>query len=284
MKKMLTLMLSMALLSGMAATAETDETKLLEPLPAETEIQMDLNGDGTDETLTWRSVAENEFGDEHVELTAGESVWTSDRLCGAEVRAVDADQDGVVELFVSGDEMSDDYLTYCLHFDGVQWTLIPFANASRGETADEFTQTGYGRVTALEENRVTLCGSQDMLGTYMMERSFALKDGRFEFADDGLYVSTQDPSDADLWEYRSLTLKQDTEATFVADDGEQTGTLNAGERVMVVSGDKESIVNFVTEDGRSGFFTVAPDETQGWGSLIGGVSENEVFESIPYAD
>lgn len=282
MKKMLTLMLSLALLSGLPATAETES---VETLPAETEIQMDLNGDGGEESLLWRSVVENEYGDEHVELTVGESVWTSDRLCGAEVRAMDIDRDGMVELFVSGDEMSDDYLTYCLHFDGAQWTLVPFADAGRGENTDEFFDTGYGRVTALEENRVTLCGSQDMLGTYMMERSFTLKDGRFEFADDGLFVAANiDAIDADAWKYRSLTLKQDAEATFVTESGEQTGTLKAGERVMVVSGDKAETVNFVTEDGKSGFFTVAPDEAQGWGSLIGGVSENKVFEMVPYAD
>ena len=39
-----------------------------------------------------------------------------------------------------------------------------------------------------------------------------------------------------------------------------------------------------TEDGREGFFSIAPDAERGWGMKVNGVSEEELFEMVPYAD
>ena len=41
---------------------------------------------------------------------------------------------------------------------------------------------------------------------------------------------------------------------------------------------------FVTEDGRTGYFGIEPNEEQGWGYLVEGMSEDELFEMVPYAD
>jgi len=37
------------------------------------------------------------------------------------------------------------------------------------------------------------------------------------------------------------------------------------------------------QDGRRGYLTIAPDETAGWGYIIGGVGEQALFEGIRYA-
>ena len=115
---------------------------------------IDLNGDGAQETVAWREVAIDE-GVEGVALTVkaadGATVeWRSDMLYGARVYANDLDGDGRTELFVTGDEMSDDYLTWCLRYENGALATIPFENGDRGELSGGDTPYGYGLLTAID--------------------------------------------------------------------------------------------------------------------------------------
>ena len=154
-------------------------------------------------------------GDEHAGIAVedgGETtVWNSEALFYPSAYATDLDGDGIVEIFVCGDWASADYATYCLHWDGSTFTPLPFANASRGDDSGDYLYYGYGYVQAIEDGLLTLCGSQDVLGTYFGTRVFALQNDVFEFADDGLW---RFPIDEYSWQ-RALVPTRDIAATFV---------------------------------------------------------------------
>ena len=247
-------------------------------------VEMDLDGDGDLETLTFRVAGSDMDGDEHAEIAVeddGETTgWNSEVLFYPSAYAADIDGDGIVEIFVCGDWASADYATYCLHWDGGTFTQLPFANASRSGDGGDYLYYGYGYVQAIENGLLTLCGSQDVLGTYFGTRVFALQNGTFEFADDGLW---RFPLDEYSWD-RALVPTQDIAATFVEGGAETEGVIPAGEPFVITASDKTSVVWFQTEDGREGYLAIAPDEARGWGFTVGGASEDELFEMVPYAD
>ena len=190
---------------------------------------MDLDGDGDLETLTFRVAGSDMDGDEHAEIAVedgGETTgWNSEVLFYPSAYAADIDGDGIVEIFVCGDWASADYATYCLHWDGSTFTQLPFANASRSGDGGDYLYYGYGYVQAIEDGLLTLCGSQDVLGTYFGTRVFALQNGTFEFADDGLW---RFPLDEYSWD-RALVPTQDIAATFVEGGAETEGVIPAGD-------------------------------------------------------
>ncbi len=133
---------------------------------------------------------------------------------------------------------------------------------------------------AIEDGLLTLCGSQDVLGTYFGTRVFALQNGTFEFADDGLW---RFPLDEYSWD-RALVPTRDIAAIFASDGAETEGVIPAGEPFVITASDKTSVAWFQTEDGHEGFFAIAPDAARGWGFTVGGVPEDELFAMVPYAD
>lgn len=286
MKKIICMLLAAALLAGMSCLAEAAGLEAAEIRPGNG-ITIDLDGDGTDETLTWRTEAIDEY-DEQVIVEAATSggktiVWESGRLAEARVFASDLDGDGTIELFVSGDEMSSDYITFCLNLTGGKFRSLFFADTAGGECGNAYYKAGYGGIVSISGPTVTLRGAQDILGTYMADRTLKLTDGCFELCDGTEWRIEFDVDDPEVWEYCALTLRQETAVTFLTENGEEEGTLKASERVIITGGDKSSFVRFVTEDGRNGFFSITFNYIDGWGSLINGVPEGEVFEMLHYA-
>ena len=274
----------LTILLALPAMAETAEPLAQYALNDGQSVEMDLDGDGDLETLTFRVAGSDMDGDEHAEIAVeddGETTgWNSEALFYPSAYAADIDGDGIVEIFVCGDWASADYATYCLHWDGSVFTPLPFANASRGEDNEGYMDYGYGYLQAVDGGRITLYGSQDVLGTYFATRVFALQNGTFEFADDGLW---RFPLDEYSWD-RALVPTQDIAATFVEGGAETEGVIPAGEPFVITASDKTSVVWFQTEDGREGYLAIAPDEARGWGFTVGGASEDELFEMVPYAD
>lgn len=287
MKKYLGWILAIAMLLGMSAMAEGPVTDIGgRELAAGESVQLDLDGDGAVEQLTWRTIVEGEYGDESVELevvsASGEATaWISDNLWGARVYAVDLDSDGRTEIFVSGDEMSDDYFTSCLHYANGALSPLTFPDVNRGENTSDCFDYGYGQVTGFGENAVTLTGSQDVLGTYFGSRTFTLSGEAFALADDGLWRFERDFENPEIWEYGCLTLKQSLSATL--EDGSET-TLEPGDKLVITASDKVSVAYFQTRDGRAGTLPIEADAEKGWGMKVNGISEDELFEYVPYAD
>ena len=279
MKRILLLALALALMLPAAAPAEPEW--LASP------VQIDLDGDGAAETVRF-GIAEDGC-DGHLQLavsgTAGEAVYDTPILCGEGVCAADLDGDGGAELFATGDVMSDDYCTYCLRWEGGRLTALPFADAGRGENDGSYSDEGYGRLTDLDADRgtVTLCGSQDVLGTWFGSRTLMLEeDGRFGFADGGMWVRDLPAADGgDLWDsYAALTAK----APVPCELGGAPSMLEPGTQLLITASDKRENAEFITRDGRAGRLSIRPDEARGWGWLVDGIPEDELFETVPYAD
>ena len=286
MKSKIVLLLVLSVLVLFACMAEETTSTEAKILP-NVSMDIDLDGDGENESLIWKIEKYDEFDNRAVIEVRKEdgmySAWKSDRLINPQVYAKDVDEDGVVELFVSGDEMSCDYVTFCLNYIGESFQSVFFADASRGENTNAYYKGGYGALVSMEGNRVTLRGSQDMLGTYMSDRTFSMVNGCFELLDDGIWYVAATENDMERWEYQALTLKQDIQITFIAADGEEIGKLKAGEKMIVTAGDKTSRIWIQTQDKRCGILEIESDVDKGYGLIVNGVPENELFESIPYA-
>ena len=259
-------------------------------LEAGAALSVDLNGDGSAETVFWNQVQVDEY-DELAEVVVqsgdGSIASWNMMLYGTRVYVVDIDSDGRTEIFVTGDMMSDDYATYCLRYEGGALTQLLFADGMRGDNTGGYYDYGYGLVTAIDDHMLKLTGSQDMLGTYMSCRFLALEGDRFEFVDDGVWRvdrTIYPLTEEEIWEYQSLTAVREIPATFYGADGEEDGAVSAGEKLVVTGGDKVSVVYFQTRSGRAGYFSIAPDTVNGWGYTIGGISEWDLFEYVPYAD
>ena len=285
MKKYLAILMSMLLLAGTAFA----EAPALESftLTAGNSVEMDLDGDGDKESLTWQRESIDEY-DECAVLTITDGAdsfeYRTDVLYQSAVYVTDMDADGRAEIFISGDMMSDDYVTVALRYCGGLFQQLQFEDGWRGENTDDTLEYGYGEVTAIDGNSVELTGTQDMLGTYFCVRTMSLVDNVFEFVDDGLWCvcGVDDP---EMWEYRALRPLKPIPATFVDEDGMETkGEIAEGEPFMVTASDKTSVLWFITEDGRTGYFNIQPNEEQGWGYLVEGMTEDELFEMVPYAD
>lgn len=248
------------------------------PFGIDQQISIDLDGDDQEESLVLRlegvEFEENlglyVFG---VDGDVYPCKMPASVFIGAYVSDIDAN--GKAEIFVCGDMYSDDYYTWCLNYTAdVGLSPVPFDGMDRGYLSDESADMGYGMITAADGASITLTGSQDILGTQMMDRSFTLKDGRFQM-DDGLFV-THNPD----WEYHNLVAAKEIPAMI---EGKE-GSILPGEEIVVTAGDLQSIVHFEMKDGRSGSLAVSLNDEYGWGFFIDGVPEDECFEWIPYAD
>ena len=282
MKKLAFLLIAILLL-GASAMAEGNAM-----IMKDTPVSIDLDGDGRKEIVEW-GMFETDYEPAlsiRVDSADGYSVhYDTDILYGEEVYAADIDSDGRTEILITGDVMSDDYVTYCLRYDdGLLYELL-FADASRGENADCYYKAGYGLITDMGGGTITLAGSQDVLGTWMARREFTLApSGRFELSDDGIWVREVDFSNAEIWEYGALTLKTNLDATLNNGDSTYHTTLKPGDKIVITASNKEDLAWFMTEDGAEGMVSISKNHEAGWGYCVNDIPEDELFEYIPYAD
>lgn len=220
---------------------------VMEMLP----FTVDLDGNGSDETVS--------ISGGTIKLTANSgSVSFKTELEEISVaKLYDIDSDGSFELFVGGDLMSDDYILYCLKFDG---------NDIRPITIDGEDYIS-GSVSSFTGNVMTVNDKIDVLGTYAYERNFEYADGKIA------HVAAE-----------SYKVISETYITPTADlatvDG---GTITSGTPVKVIETDMSSFVTVETEDGTTGKLKLAQNSGDtGW--LVNGSPENDLFSDIRYAD
>lgn len=223
-----------------------DGIDILSMLP----FTVDLNGDGKDDEINIKGGK--------VDIVSGDASATFDT--GLEEISVallhDSDCDGYFELFIGGDMASDDYIIYCLKFDGKSIKDIPF-------DGEDFI---FGDVTGFTANTVNVNTVADILGTYSYTKQYTYKDGEFRAADKGSYKIVSEQyivPNADL-------------------STSEGGTIPAGTELRITGTDFESFVTFQTKDGENGTLSLSKtDGDTGW--LINGAPESEVFQSLPYA-
>lgn len=262
----------MLALTGAAFAEAADNTNDI----IESTVVMDINGDGTEETLELHEVGEESA---YVTVAGTEAVYNfGETFFNTDMFVIDLDNDGISEIFVSGDAMSDDYYTHVLHYADGAFSAVTAPDISRGDNTNTYYPYVYGFVVGMEENHVRFSGTQDCLGTYFMERTLAYDGERFVVADDGLWRRS-DMGD-DPWEFWSLTLKQ--EMTIVNEEGEEV-VLQPGVKLLVDATDKVSIVYFNTDNGYYGCAKIEKNPDS-FDTLVNGVSELEMFENVPYAD
>ena len=287
MKKLFAIMTAAALAAAGAGCAEDTDMALNNgaALALDQRLEIDLNGDGEAEQVLIKLQGPEEEQTVSVFVSASDGAmytYDTDVMWLSDAWATDLDGDGQMEILISGDEMSDDYFTWCLRFDDEAGLVaLEVADANRGENTDGYFDAGYGAVTAIDGNRLTMVGSQDVLGTWMAARTFTLKDGRFELEDGGLWKLLSWEDEEEMWEYGSLTLTAELPVTL--SDGSDD-VLRKGDQLVITQTDKVSIVYFRTRDGREGSFPIEPNLEEGWGSLVNGVPEYDLFEYLPYAD
>lgn len=286
MKHIIVALAALALLTCPASVLAENAGPAPDSLPENTVLSVDLDGDGAAEQVSWAMVP-GQY-DTCLTLTVtpagGEALTYPVDITGeADVRILDLDGDGRQEILLSGDVMSDDYVTWCLRYgDGALYEVL-FPDCSRGQYTDGYFKYGYGRITAVEGDRLTLSGSQDMLGTWFACRTVRLTPhDRFEFDDDGLWRrDIVDPADPELWGYAAIVTKVDL--PYTGADG-QAATLPAGTKILITATDKAEAVWFTTQGGVTGIFSISPDYERGWGWMVDGIGEDEGFGPLPYAD
>lgn len=290
MKKLLGVLLILCLLAGVPALAEAVGNAPLTPAAGEA-VAIDLDGDGTEETVEWAMVA-GEY-DDNLTLTVtgadgASQTYATDIIWNEGVYIVDLDDDGAQEILLTGDVMSDDYYTWCLRWDGAALYEVLFPDGERGENGNGYYKQGYGRVNAVGKNLLSLSGSQDVLGTWFATRVLQLSPyDRFEFNDAGLWLRNldgYDGADDDLWQYAALTVTQPLPYADEHDPDLPAGTLEPGDKILIYASDKQEIARFSTPDGTTGTLNISPNYEQGWGWLVDGIPEEECFEYVPYAD
>ena len=289
MKKIFVMVVAIIMVCCAGALAEDVGIEALggvELLPGE-EVNCDIDGDGVSELVKFFVEENNEEYTETacLDIYYGDTFQTGWRelLYSAKVYLCDVDADGAMEIFVTGDVMSCDYQTYCMHYYSGELAYVMFPDIGRGDTYEGMFNYGYGYIEHIGEGTLTLVGSQDVLGTYFGARTFGLYGEEFLLVDEGLWRFEHDFEDAGTWEYGSLKPLVDIPAYFFEEEGEVEGWILAGERFLVTASDRDYIVYFRTEDGRAGYFFIEPSP-EGYGSTIFGYPEYEVFEYLPYAD
>lgn len=278
MKKLLAILICVFLLGG-AALAESPAR-----FDFDNPTTLDLNGDGEIEQAWLQMVgAEEERTLMLVVVGADQGVntFTTGIRHDAQGGALDLNGDGRMEIYLTGDQFSNDYVTYCLIYTKSGLKPVPFPHFNRSGVFEDTSDFGYGRILGGGNGQITLAGTQDVLGTWEASRTLELRDTGFAFADNGLFVVN---NDEDAWEYRCLTLTKPISVVFTDGETDAAGTLDAGASFIIEKTDLTSIVYFRTKNDRTGFFEIAPDTARGWGSMIEGQPEGDFFEYIPYAD
>ena len=122
MKRILALILAFAMLAALSAQAEEAAPLSGTTLPEGITAAADLDGDGASERISWAMVPEDEYT-AYLTLTVqpagGEPIaFKTDIQSFGTVYILDLDGDGALEALLTGDAMSDDYITVCLHYSG----------------------------------------------------------------------------------------------------------------------------------------------------------------------
>ena len=212
---------------------------------------LDLNGDGKDDEIS--------INGGKVDIVSGTASGTFDTGLSEITIATlhDSDCDGYFELFVGGDMASDDYIVYCLKFDGKTIKDIPF-------DGEDFI---FGYVTGFAANEVSVSTRIDVLGTYFYIKNYEYSKGEFRAVDSSSYkINTEN--------YIIPTADLSTS---------EGGVIPAGTEIKITGTDLASYVTVQAKDGTSGTLSLSTTNGDG-GWLINGVAESELFQSLPYAD
>jgi len=85
----------------------------------------------------------------------------------------------------------------------------------------------------------------------------------------------------DDWTWKQLTLSRPLSVSL---EGGETAVLEEGTKLRITASDCRTVAHFMTQDGRKGVLPIAVNEEKGWGFVVEGIDEEDLFESVPYSD
>lgn len=243
-----------------------------------TPFELDLDGDGSPETVCWyKEASEPLFTVESAQGFAPASLnfgnEKKDRIWLA-----DLDGDGVIEILRSGDFASDDEFTSCRHYHDGEFEVLAFPMELSDGTF------GNGTVYAIDGNALTLDGYLHLIGSHYALRTYALVDGsRFEPIDDGIYRCTF-AVEADELSFEDGAQTVLAEIPYEGIDGTRDGTLVPGDVILLTATDNVGRLWFKASDGRAGIIRVwRVDESNEFDWRIGDRKIEDVIDGIIYA-
>ena len=236
--------------------------------------EADLDGDGELETVTVMDVL-NEDGEAYMGLEVKKGTLRvrvqTDIVTQEKLYLCDMDGDGLPEILFSGDECSDDYITYCWRFRDGKLVTVPF---EEGDVLD-------GGVLEITPGRIKVFATVNALGTYTGYRELVFADGKLQFEGNSWTIGSEEFAYTPM-----LIVKEDIYVVAGMNDegdfGEET-ILEAGTVIYLTETDGRTTVEYITEGGSRGVILLEEDE---WGShtYVNGMPEEDVFEGIEYAD
>ncbi len=281
---------------------QVEETATAAPVDfsAEGTCTADLDGDGTNETITLSDMdANDEFSDYMLVVTTADGTEYKAELDFYSLSAAyayDFDACGKTELFISGTIENDYGLSFVARFDGTELVFAdpeipeePFDDVDDTDE-DEMPEpdTSFdGIITLVQDNAIAVMQKVDVLGTYMGTTTYKMDADAFRFAKDPetVWTTAFDASSDDSWEFASLT----TAAEFpVRMDGTQEDSaLPVGTEIGITEVNTADSITytcrFVTRAGEEGTLTTVYNTGDIFGFTINGVSEYECFTYVPYA-
>ncbi|MGE5494477.1 MAG: hypothetical protein ACM3S4_04125 [Burkholderiales bacterium] len=159
-------------------------------------------------------------------------------------------------LVISTGYEGDDYSTVLCSFDGLKPVVSDSVN---------------GKAIEVSYTSITVDGYVDALGTWFFTCLYDITDDfKFEAATDMMIDMTdRDP----------LVTKASIPVEILEGGEYFPGTIDPGTKIYPAATDGASFVFFRLDDGTEGKIIFTRD---GYESFIGGVSENDCFESVPY--
>ena len=249
------------------------------PYEAPCVFSLDLDGDGTTETLTFETVSADEYNDETRLLVSSANGKTDAFVCDihtfAQIWFVKLDGTGRAYMLVSGDEMSSDFVTYCLYWDGKTIRRAEFLVPSPYQPGT----CAPGGITRIQNGVVRVCEHRDVLGTWFASLDYSMNGSRMQCAVNPVWIVENDLTDPEIWQYRAMTARIDLPAVCF----DSFEVVPAGTRLLLSAiDDLHSRAYFITDSGRTGFFEYENGDSP-LTRTINGIPEEECFDNLFYA-
>lgn len=249
-------------------------------------LDMDLNGDGALEHVTFEPALDDQgyILTTNVRIVSddGSDVSvTTELVCDPDTAiAYDIDNDGLVELFISGDMCSCDYETWVLRYDAGA-ILAADACYTPDYEYDYLLPAAFGSVESIENGVITIGNTIDILGSWWCTTQYRIAETGFalERVPGSVWSYDYVNYDAENWQWAAIT---SAEFPVTIDGSGETSALPVGTKLIPIDTDGETYLHFITQEGVTGVINVTLN-TDSWGFSINGVEEFELFSNEPYA-
>lgn len=290
-----------AVLGAMARTfgsSTQGQTAALVEFKANELFTADLDGDGIAEQIVLNEISGDELGVTdycilNISTADGKThTATLEIQYAAFAAAYDIDADGLTELFISGDMMSDDFITYVLRYDGSALNLAAPEYAAEDDALGQDAPISFavssfnGMVQKIEQSAVYVSQCVDMLGSRMGITEYVMAQGEFRFAqaENAAWIFTADVNDEEAWKY--IAIETAAEFPVRMDGTAEDAALPIGTRILIteISGRGENYsCRFVTRSGEEGTLNILRRSGDDAGIFINGIAEADCFTELHYA-